>query len=427
MMIIKQVEEDSIACDLGLRPGDRLHKINDREIHDIIDYRFYVSDEELDITVVRNGEEQLYLVEKEADEELGITFEGIQYKCCGNKCIFCFVDQNPDNLRKDLYFKDEDFRLSFLHGNYVTLTNIRDADLERIVEQRLTPLYVSVHAVDPHVRRRMLGIRRDDKLLEKIDYLTKNRIEIHAQIVLCPEINDEDVLRETIEKLNAFHPWLKSIAIVPVGLTRHRNGLHPLKAMTRSSAASLIDWIDSLAGASFRKMDSHFIYLADEIYLLANRDIPPAARYDEFHQYENGVGMLRYFMDDFAEQSGEFPRSIPSEHSLRLVTGELAHAFIDGTVVPRLNEIDKLSVDSVAVKNNFYGDSVKVSGLLTGSDIFESLKNKEQVDMVLLPRNCINHNGLFLDDWTIDMLEERLGLPVRIMSLDFTELLTELK
>jgi putative radical SAM enzyme (TIGR03279 family) len=421
------VEEDSIAHDLGLRPGDRLKKINDHDIHDIIDYRFYVSDEELDITVVQNGEKRLYLVEKEADEELGIAFEGIQYKCCGNKCIFCFVDQNPDNLRKDLYFKDEDFRLSFLHGNYVTLTNIRDADVERIVEQRLTPLYVSVHAVDPEVRRRMLGIRRDDKLLEKIEFLTNNRIEIHAQIVLCPGINDGDVLGETIEKLSAFHPWIRSIAIVPVGLTRHRRGLYPLQAMTKDSASSLIDWIDSRAEKFHRKMDSHFIYLADEIYLLAKRDIPPAGRYDEFHQYENGVGMLRYFMDDFAEQSEQFPRSIPSKHLLRLVTGELAHGFIGKTVVPRLNEIGNLIIDAVAVKNNFYGDSVKVSGLLTGADIFESLKDKEPVDTVLLPGNCINHSGLFLDDWTIDILEEKLGSSVRVMSLDFIELLNELK
>jgi len=425
-MKILDFEKQSTAAEAGLKIGDDLIIINEEPIRDLIDFRFHVADEILDIEVLRQGKTLFFEIEKDYDDSLGIIFEEIKYRCCGNECIFCFVDQNPIGLRESLYFKDEDFRLSFMYGNYVTLTNVSRPDLKRIVEQRLSPLYVSVHSTDLEIRKFLLGLKKDDHLLDKIRFLSENRIELHAQIVLCPAINDGKSLNKTIDDLAEFYPQLKSIAIVPVGLTRYRQNLYSLKPVTPAYAASLILQMEKIAQQFKQRWDDYFIYLADEFFLLAEMELPPAERYDEFPQIENGVGLARDFIDRFEEQSSHFPHRIKTSLELTLVSGVLAAPIINRWLVPRLNKIENLTAKVQTIENQFYGNSVTVTGLLTGQDIFNQLRDQASSDIILLPANCINFDGLFLDDWTPAMLQAQLQRPVKISDNDFVALIQKL-
>ena len=425
-MKIKAFEQGSLAAKVGLKIGDNLIIINENPIRDPIDFQFHASDELLDIEVLRNGRTLFFEIEKHYNESLGIIFEDIKYRCCGNKCIFCFVDQNPPNLRKGLYFKDEDFRLSFLYGNYVTLSNVSRSDLKRIVEQRLSPLYVSIHSTNSEIRKLMLGLKKDDRLFEKIRYLTKNNIELHAQIVLCPMINDRNILAQTINDLAEFYPNLKSIAIVPVGLTRHRKNLYLLKPVTPDDAKMIIFEAESFAQNFKQKWDDYFVYLADEFYLMAGSNLPSIERYGDFPQIENGVGMARDFIDQFEEQSKQFLHKIKSKRSLTLVSGVLASPIIKNRVLPQLNKIENLKVSLHTVENNFYGKSVTVTGLLTGQDIFQQLLQQSLGEFIVLPSNCLNFEGIFLDDWTPEILQNKLNCPIKIVDNDFVKLINEL-
>lgn len=422
-MKIIEIEPRSLAAEATLQIGDDLTAINGHSIQDEIDLQFHASDEFLEIEFTRDQEAFVVEIEKDPAETLGVKLEPIRFRCCGNHCIFCFVDQNPKGLRKSLYFKDEDFRLSFLYGNYVTLTNLSRRDAERIVQQRLSPIYVSVHAVNPSVRQKLLGIRKDDRLLEKLRFLTRHRIEIHTQIVLCPGFNDGKVLVETVEKLSEFYPQLNSIAVVPLGLTKHRDDLTPLKPVTAEMAENLILWGEAEANRFQEKWGHHFLYLADEFYLQSGRKLPPADRYDDFAQFENGVGMSRSLLDEFARQRVNFPQKISKRKLVTLVTGKLAYPLLKESILPVLNQIENLTVNLLPVANHFYGEQVTVSGLLTGQDIFHALKSADLGEMVYLPENCLNFDGLFLDDWTPKMLAEKLGCPIRVLANDFQELL----
>ncbi len=426
-MKIIAFENQSTAAEAGIQIGDDLIKINSHPIRDEIDFQFHASEEYLEIEVIRNGKSRIFEIEKDYDDSLGIICEDIKYRCCGNDCIFCFIDQNPTGLRESLYFKDEDFRLSFMYGNYVTLTNVSRSDLQRIVEQRLSPLYVSVHSTDLEIRKLMLGIIKDDHLLEKIRFLSKNRIEFHAQIVLCPGINDEKSLNKTIEDLAEFYPYLKSIAIVPVGLTKHRQNLYPLKPVTPEYAKSLILEIEKVAQQFQQKWEDYFVYLADEFYLLAEMELPPAERYDEFPQVENGVGMARDFIDRFEEQSLHFPHRIKARLEVTLVSGVLAAPIINRLVVSRLNQIENLTIKVQTIENEFYGNSVTVTGLLTGQDIYNQLRDQLSSDIIILPANCINFDGIFLDNWTPEMLRIRLRKPIEIIDNDFVSFVEKYK
>jgi len=425
-MKIKAFENNSLAAEVGFQIADDIVKINGHLIRDLIDFQFYVSDEHPVIEVIRNGENYIFDIEKDYDDSLGINFEDTKYRCCGNKCIFCFIDQNPEGLRKSLYFKDEDYRLSFMYGNYVTFTNVSQPDLQRIVEQRLYPLYVSVHSTDLEIRKLMLGVKKDDRLLEKIRFLTENNIELQAQIVLCPSINDGKSLFKTIDDLAQFYPKLKSIAIVPVGLTKHRQNLYPLKPVIPGYAKALIGQIEKTAQMFKQKWGDYFVYLADEFYLLAEMSLPFAERYDEFPQIENGVGMVRDFIDQFEEQSLEFPHRIKNKSLITLVTGVLASPIINKWVIPRLNNIENLNVTLQTVENNFYGNRVTVTGLLTGQDIFNQLLNQPSADLIILPANCLNLDGLFLDDWTLADLQTKLQCHIEVVDKDFGSLIDKL-
>ncbi|MCI0515800.1 DUF512 domain-containing protein, partial [candidate division KSB1 bacterium] len=349
-------------------------------------------------------------------------FEPIRYRSCGNHCIFCFVDQNPPHLRPTLYFKDEDFRLSFLFGSYVTLTNLSRRDAARIVAQRLSPLYVSIHAVNPTVRQKLLGLRKEDHLMKKLRFLTRHRIQIHAQIVLCPGINDGPVLEDTLQQLSQFYPWLNSVAIVPLGLTQHRQSLPELAPVTPALSQSLLDWGEKLTATFYQRWKCHWLYFADEFYLTATVRIPPARRYDDFVQLENGVGMTRHFLDEFRRRARHFPHHLPHPKKITLITGTLAAPMLIKFVLPVLARITNLSVNVVAVPNQFYGASVTVSGLLTGQDIAAALANIDAGDEVGLPPNCLNYDQLFLDDWTLADLEQRTGKKVKVLNNNFSNL-----
>jgi putative radical SAM enzyme (TIGR03279 family) len=419
-MKIISIEKNSTGEDLGLQVGDELVKINEHPVRDVLDYRFLVAEEQVEMEVRRNGNTIIYELEKDFDDHLGLGFADLKIRHCGNDCPFCFVDQNPKGMRSGMYFRDEDYRLSFLSGHYVTLTNLSKRDMDRIVWQRLSPVYVSVHATEPEVRKFLFGINHDDQLLEKLEFLTKNDIEIHTQIVLCPEINDGPVLKKTIWDLAQFLPNLRSVSIVPVGLTKHRKGLTVLKPVTGEYAKKLIEIADLYAREFQEKIGEYFVYSSDEFYILAGQPLPPAERYDGFYQIENGVGMVRHLLDDFENQKVRFPERLAKPFQATLVTATLASGFMQDVIIPGLNRVENFQTQLQVVVNEFYGSSIGVTGLLTGQDIYNHLSDKELGSLVYLPASCLNEKNIFLDDWSLDELSEKLDCPVVVLNNDFS-------
>lgn len=420
MIHIIDIEPGSIAEELGIQAGDTLVSINGREINDELDYRFHNNGEELEVLVEHDGEQTIFEIEKEPHEDVGLIVEDMQMRKCGNSCIFCFVHQNPKGLRKPLYFKDEDYRFSFLHGHYVTLTNTTQEDLDRIVEQRLSPLYVSVHVTDTELRKFMLGIKREDHLLEKLEFLTRNGIELHTQIVLCPGINDGAVLDQTLVDLKAYYPRIGSVAIVPVGLTQFRTYLPKIPAVTKAYSLQTMQIIDKKRKELRKELGSAFVYLSDEFYITTDTVLPDAEYYEDFYQLENGVGLTRDFINRFHEELPQL--NLPASLNLTLVSGVLGATVLQKYIVPHLQNLPNLTVDLQKVINQFYGESITVAGLLVGQDIYNALKDKSLGDYVVLPPRVLNHDRLFLDDWSIDDLEEKLGKEVLIFPDSFLAL-----
>ena len=421
MKEILNIEPGSIAEELGIKPGAKLLSINGKPVRDLLDYRFYVSGDELEVLLEQDGEQIIFEVEKEPQEDLGFILEDLKMRKCGNKCIFCFVHQNPKGLRKSLYFKDEDYRFSFLFGHYVTLTNAKTQDLERIVEQRLTPLYVSVHVTDPQLRKYMIGIKYDDHLLEKIEYLTSHGIELNCQIVICPDLNDGEYLDRTISDLKKFYPGVKSIAIVPVGLTSHRKNLPELKPVTIEYSLQLMNLVDLKRKKLKRELGSSFVYLSDEFYIRTGKEIPSSEYYEEFYQLENGVGLTRDMINRFEEELPRLQQRSPDTH-LTLISGILGAQVLHKYFIPRLKAVSKLELDLVQVTNHFFGEAIVVAGLLTGRDIYNTLKGKPLGDYIILPPRVLNHDLLFLDDWTVDELENKLHRKIFIYPDSFIRL-----
>ncbi|MBN2200680.1 DUF512 domain-containing protein [bacterium] len=420
---LESVRPGSPASAAGLRRGDALVSVNGKPVRDLLDFRFHSSDGSPACVFEREGRKVRVAIPDGDAEAFGLQFAPMRFRACGNKCVFCFVDQNPPGARPSLRFKDEDYRLSFLFGNYVTLTAVGEEDLERIAEQRLSPLYVSVHAADPEVRRRLLGLRKDDRLIEKIRFLGERGIEMHGQVVLCPGINDGSVFDETVAALAGFFPAFRSVAVVPVGLTRHRRLLPKLNPVTAGAAKALLDRISPMQRRFRTVTGESFVYAADEFYLLAGRPVPPASHYREYWQRDNGVGMVRSLLSDISRNRRRLPFSVPRRTRFRVVTGTLAAPVLESHVLPVLNRIRNASFSITAVRNRFFGDSVTVSGLLTGRDIAAGLRSGGPFDAALLPSNCLNSDGLFLDDWTPEKLSVRLARPVRILE-SFTDLRT---
>ena len=411
-MRITAVEVPGIAGELGIREGDELLEVNGKRVLDSIDYRFHEGDPHLTLKVARDGELTVFDIEKDEGETLGIDFEEMKVLSCGNDCIFCFVDQNPEGLRKGLYFRDGDYRLSFMYGNYTTMTNAGPAILQRIIDQRLSPQYISVHVTDLAVRTRLMGLKKDDRILEKIALLSQGGIDMHTQIVLCPGINDGATLEKTVRDLFRFHARVVSLAIVPVGLTDHRFGLAPLAKVDAGYALSLLDTAERWQREFRKKTGRAFVYPSDEFYIVAGRKIPPSSAYDGFPQIENGVGIVRNFLSEFRRASAGFPKRLRPRRTLTLATGELARSFMEKSILPRLRRVEGLDVRLAVVPNVLYGRSVTVAGLLSGKCLYSALEGKDQGDLLLLPPDILNADGVLLDDETIAGVGERLHVPV---------------
>ena len=421
-MKIRAVERKSLAERYSILTGEEILEINNSSIKDLIEYKFYSSEKKLKLKIKsKSGIIRVVTLTKKPDQDLGIAFEEKRYRGCPNKCIFCFIDQLPKGLRKPLYFRDEDFRLSFLHGNFITLTNLSEQDIQRIINQRLSPLYISVHTTNESLRKKMLGNPEAPEIIPLIRRLAEHRIQMHTQIVLCPEINDGAYLEKSVYELSLFYPWVKSLAIVPVGLTRFRKGLPELKAANKEYAKRLIRLVDHWQLYFRKKYESNFVYAADEFYLLAGLDIPTKKYYDEFYQIENGVGLVREFLDDFKRKQRFLPRSLKYKYRLTLVTGGLAYKFMSGYILDRLKKIKNLKVNLVKVKNNFLGESVTVTGLLSGGDILKALKKSGESDLIMLPPNCLNPDGYFLDNLKPADLEKKLCMKIVKGSYDLVE------
>jgi len=421
MMRISSVKVRSLAERHNVQVGEQLLSINGRRISDPIDYRFYQADELLQLKL-RNNEGEVYSlrIAKDPDEDLGLVLEEPKYKSCPNKCIFCFVHQLPGDLRKSLYFKDEDYRLSFLYGNYITLTNITSRDIQRIREQNLSPLYISVHTTDEALRKRMLGNPNAPDLLPLVKKLTEAGIELHTQVVICPGINDGEVLGKAVEELASLFPEVKSLAIVPVGLTRFRKGLPKIKPVDKEKAMELLSLVERWRGWARKNVGANFVYASDELYLLSDLDIPKSDYYDDFWQIENGVGLVRGFVDDFEKSCQTLPEAVPRPVEVSFITGRLASTIFEKTVIRRLKKIKNLKTSLTVVENGFFGETVTVSGLLTGKDILRSIKaNTELETITFLPPNCVNHEGLFLDDLKVEDLAEKSNRRVILGRYDF--------
>lgn len=425
---IKTIIPGSIGDELELRPGDRVLAVNDQQIEDVFDYHYLINDEYIELTILkRDGEEWVFEIEKDAEEDLGIEFESSlmdDYHSCTNKCIFCFIDQLPKGMRSTMYFKDDDSRLSFLQGNYITLTNMKDKDLDRIIKYKLSPINISVHTTNPELRCMMLHNRFAGKIMEQIQKLYEAGVLMNGQIVLCKNINDGDELRKTINDLGRFLPYMESLSVVPVGLSDHREGLYPLEPFTPEDAREVIDIIHGYQKIFMEEYGTHFVHASDEWYILADAPLPEEENYDGYVQLENGVGMLRLQEREFHaaldEDVFESVSEVAEEHQKRkhctIATGKLAGPFLRKLVADLNVHYPNIRVDVVEVTNYFFGPRITVSGLLTGQDIIRTLKGRNLGEELLLPINVLRSGeDVLLDDVHVKEIEKTLQVPVRIV------------
>lgn len=408
-----------------VRAGHELVTVNGREVRDSLDFQFLASDEMVELTFEdRGGKEQSFRVDNLYPGALGLTFEDENVRRCRCNCVFCFVRQQPRRMRRSLYVRDEDYRLSFTHGNYITLSNVNQADLDRIVEQRLSPLYVSVHTTDDELRRQMLGNRRLQPILPQLNWLVERGIRLHTQAVICPGINDGKALQDTIDDLAALQPGLATLAVVPVGLTRYREHLPRLRRPDAREAEQSIDMVERFQQKNLTLHGTRFVWPSDEYYLLAGRRIPPLSHYEDMEQWENGVGMIRQATVDFNRRR-RFLRGSSRATRVVLLTGMAASEWLKRTVVQFAREIG-LNVKLIPVVNRFWGEMVTVSGLLTGADMLAAaIPARREFDLAVLPPNCLNSEGLCLDDMSLDEFRKRLGRPVMVGQYSLYDTLKE--
>lgn len=416
---IKAVLPGSIAEELGVEAGDLLLAINDEEIEDVFDYHYYVNDEELTVLIQKpNGEEWELEIEKDYEEDLGIEFEqGLmdEYRSCRNKCMFCFIDQMPEGMRETLYFKDDDSRLSFLQGNYITLTNMSDHDIERIVRYHLEPINISFHTTNPELRCKMLHNRFAGDALKKVDTLYEGGIQMNGQIVLCKGVNDGEELERSIRELSRYLPYLQSVSVVPVGLTKYRDGLYPLEPFTKEDAKEVLRVIHSWQEKLYQEYGLHFIHAGDEWYILAEEEMPEEERYDGYLQLENGVGMLRLLHNEF-EEAYEDAAGDDIERSVSLATGYLAYPYLKKMADRLSQKYTRTKTLIYPIRNDFFGERITVAGLITGQDLIRQLTGQELGTRLLLPCSMFrSEEEVFLDDITRSELEEALQVPVDIV------------
>ena len=417
--VIKKVDEGSIAWEMEIEPGDVLLKINDEEIEDIFDYQFMIQEEYIEVLVQKpDGEEWLLEIDKDEQEDLGIEFEnGLMddYRSCHNKCIFCFIDQMPKGMRETLYFKDDDSRLSFLQGNYVTLTNMSEHDVNRIIKYHLGPINISFQTMNPELRCMMLHNRFAGDALKKVDLFYEAGIEMNGQIVLCKGINDGKELDFSIRELTKYYPCLQSVSVVPVGLSKYREGLYPLEPFTKEDAKEVIGLIKKWQDYMYEKYGMHFIHASDEWYILAEKELPGEESYDGYLQLENGVGMLRLLGEEVKEALAD---RVGDDRKIKAVsaTGALAAPFIQKYMGMIREKFPNVEVDVVSIRNEFFGETITVSGLITGQDLIRQLSGKDLGEKLLLPCNMLkNEEDVFLDDISVEKLSRKLNTEIVIV------------
>ena len=433
MVRITDVMIGSLAEKAGIRKDDVLVAINGNAVNDVLDYNFYLADAEVTLSLTRGGTEFVAVIRKGEYDDIGLSFETPlmdKKQHCKNGCIFCFIDQNPKGLRESLYFKDDDSRLSFLHGNYVTLTKMTDSDISRIIKMRFSPINVSVHTTNPDLRVKMMKNKRAGEVLSYLGRLRDAGISMCGQIVLCRGVNDGDELLRSLRDLSEYYPQMGSVSVVPAGLTKYRDKLYPLTDFTADEAKRVIEIINSVGDDMLRQHGSRMFFAADELYLKAGLPIPDAEYYEDYPQIENGVGMLRSFTDEFMEAYGDIQDMgdyISGSREVSVVTGAAAYVMISEIASAVMKTVKNLKINVYRIINNFYGESITVSGLLTGKDIAQQLEGKPLGDELLIPENCLRDGeDVFLCGMTVNELSQKLGVRVTVSENDGYELVRSL-
>lgn len=429
--IINGIKKGSIADECGIKKGDILVSINSQKIEDVIEYQFLEADEYIELEIEhKNGEVVIYDIEKEYDEELGLEFSNPiidSVKSCTNKCVFCFVDQLPKGMRETLYIKDDDSRLSFLQGNFITMTNMKDSDIDKMIKYRISPVNISVHTTNPELREVMLNNRFAKDILNKIDRLNRAGIQMNGQIVCVPEYNDKLELDRTITELFKFNQNMNNIAVVPIGITRHRENLPKLKIFDKKSANELIDQIEVLQNRFLEKTGRRFVFASDEFYIIADRELPDCEFYEDFSQIENGVGLIRKFEYEVITALDKIDLNVKCNNvSITIATGSSAYNF--------MLKISKIVMDKLAVKikvekirNTFFGETITVAGLITGIDLYEQLKDKTCGDIIMIPSVMLRSGeDVFLDDETVEGLSLKLNKKIVVSNVDGNEFVNKI-
>lgn len=415
---ITKIEPNSIAHQLGIQVGDLIISVNDKQVEDIIEYDYLTADEYVELAIKdKDGQVTVYEIEKDYDEKIGIEFENPimnNIKTCSNKCIFCFVDQLPKGMRRTLYIKDDDSRLSFLQGNFITLTNLSDKDMHRIIDYHISPINISIHATDEKVRSKMLGNKLASKINDRLKLLKQSNIKMNCQIVLIPEVNDGDILTKTLKDLEEYIPQIQSVAIVPVGVTKYRDNLPKLNIFDEKSSYKLIEDITKIQDYFLKKYHTRFVFLSDEFYVMSGHKFPEEDEYEGFIQHENGVGMI-------VKHYSEFSRSIRNishngrKRSISIATGKSAYKYIAKISREMMDKFRSLKIKVYQIDNDFFGRTITVTGLLTGGDLYKNLQDKPLFEQLILCSNMFKSGEeIFLDDMTKEDLEEKLGIDIKI-------------
>ena len=433
MVKILAVLPHSIAQKAGILGGDVLVAINQNEIRDVLDYRFYLTDTNVSITLLRNDKSYTVHINKGEYDDIGLSFETPlmdKKHSCTNKCVFCFIDQLPPGMRESLYFKDDDDRLSFLHGNYVTLTNLKDEDIDRIIKMHISPVNVSVHTTNPELRVKMMKNKHAGEVLSYLDRMANAGIALCTQIVLCKGLNDGAELDRTLHDLIKYHPSLRSCAIVPVGLTKYREKLYPLEAFSPEECAAVIEQVNAYGNWCLKEYGTRIFYCSDEFYVRAGLPLPSEDFYEDYSQIENGVGMLTSMRAEFdmeLEYLDELLTDFHAPRTVSVITGMAAYAHISSLAKELTEKTNGLTVNVYPIVNNFFGESVTVAGLITGGDVVNQLKDKNLGDELLFPSVMLRADGdVFLDDMTPNELGARLGVPVRATESDGAKFISAL-
>lgn len=416
--IISKVYKDSIADELGIEVGDLLISINSEPIHDIIEYRFLLSDEYLELEIQKqNREVYIYEIEKDYDDDLGIEFTNPiidKAKSCRNKCVFCFIDQLPKGMRETLYFKDDDSRLSFLQGNFVTLTNMSEEDINNIIKYRISPINISVHTTNPELRKTMIKNKFAGNLYSIMERLAEAQIQMNCQIVLCPGYNDKKELERTVSDLAKLYPYVNSVAAVPVGITKHRDHLPNLEIFNKQTAGETIDQVDKLHHKYLKELGTRFIFLSDEFYIMANRKLLNYDEYEGFIQFENGVGMISKFEREIKDYLENLSKDYKSKiKKVSIATGHSAYEFMCEMSKCIMEKCPNVQIDVYKIINNFFGDTITVSGLVTATDIIDQLKDKDLGETLYIPRSMLKADEeIFLDNITLEEISNIMEIEV---------------